>query len=90
MKYHFRTTKTFRQAFDGLSASNQKATKEAFAIFKKNPFEPSLNVHKIYKLSGIAKKAVFSITIKMNLKVIFIIDGDTIVSLDIGTHAIYK
>jgi len=33
---------------------------------------------------------VYAVDIEADLRVVFIVDGDTILSLDIGTHAIYK
>ena len=36
------------------------------------------------------RKTVFSVTIKGNLKAVFYVQGNTVVSFDIGTHDIYQ
>jgi hypothetical protein len=88
--YIFKRTPSFRRAFDNLNPDQQQAAKKAFQTFKKNPFDPSLNPHKINRLSAIYKKTVLSVTIKGDLKSVFYVDGGVVVSLDIGTHDIYK
>jgi mRNA-degrading endonuclease YafQ of YafQ-DinJ toxin-antitoxin module len=66
------------------------SAKEAFALFKQNPFDPRLRTHKIHHLSALYKKTIYAVRIEDDLRSIFYVDGENIVSLDIGTHAIYR
>jgi hypothetical protein len=89
--YVFKRTPQFRRAFDALSADDQNAAREAFKKFKANPLnDPGLKPHKINRLSALRKRTVRSVTIKGDLKAVFTIDGNSIISEDIGTHDIYK
>jgi hypothetical protein len=90
-EYIFRRTPAFRRAFDNLSGEDQEAARKVFReVFRENPFHPSLNTHKINRLSALARRTIYSVTIKGNLKAVFYLDGQTVVSMDIGTHDIYK
>jgi hypothetical protein len=88
--YVFKRTPQFRRAFDGLDPASQKAAKEAFKIFKKDPFDPALGTHKINRLSSVMKRIVYSVKIQSDLRATFYIKGNKVISLDIGTHDIYK
>jgi len=88
--YTFKRTPQFRRSFDGLSPDEQAAARQAFTIFKKNPFDPSLRTHKINRLSALHKKTVYSVAILNNLRAVFHMDGSVVTSLDIGSHDIYK
>lgn len=86
----FKRTPQFRRSFDDLSVAEQKAAKEAFAIFKNDPFDPRLRTHKINRLSALHKKTVYSVVILNNLRAVFHKEGSVVTSLDIGSHDIYK
>jgi len=88
--YEFRRTPQFRKAFDNLNEEQKEAAREAFKKFKLNPFDPSLKPHKINRLSALRKRTVHSVTISGNLKAVFTIDGNKVISEDIGSHDIYK
>jgi hypothetical protein len=88
--YVFKRTPQFRKSFDGLDPAQQKAAKEAFKIFKANPFDPRLRTHKINRLTSLLKHTVHSVTIDGDLRAVFTIRKNEVISLDIGTHAIYK
>jgi hypothetical protein len=49
-----------------------------------------LRTHKIHGLSGKLRRTIHSVSIESDLRAIFYIEGDVIVSLDIGDHAIYR
>jgi mRNA-degrading endonuclease YafQ of YafQ-DinJ toxin-antitoxin module len=88
--YVFKRTQQFKKSFDALSADDQQAAREAFKKFKADPKDASLNPHKINRLSSLRGKTVRSVTIKGNLRAVFTIQGNVIISEDIGTHDIYK
>jgi len=50
MKYRFRATRAFWRSFTKLPAQQQHRAREAFVIFKQNPFDSRLGAHKIQKL----------------------------------------
>ncbi|HWB59736.1 MAG TPA: hypothetical protein VG733_09595 [Chthoniobacteraceae bacterium] len=62
----------------------------AFKIFKENPFDPRLGTHKIHKLSAIYGKTIHSVCVENDLRSVFYVEGNRIVSVDIGTHDIYR
>ncbi|MGF1677779.1 MAG: hypothetical protein ACFCUX_01145 [Candidatus Methylacidiphilales bacterium] len=90
MNYRFRAAKSFRKALAKLPPGQKRSAKAAFSIFKKNPFDPRLRTHKIHKLSAVYGKTIYAVCIEDDLRAIFYIDGDTIWSVDIGAHAIYR
>ena len=90
MKYRFRTAKSFRRALSKLTDSQKKSAKEAFRIFREDPFDPRLRTHKIHKLSAAYGKTIYSVCIEGDLRAVFYLEGDTVWSVDIGSHAIYR
>lgn len=90
MSRRYKATKTFWKSFSKLTESQKRNAKETFKVFKVNPFDPSLRPHTIKKLSAEAKTNIWSVTIESDLRAIFLQDGDCVLTLDIGTHDIYK
>jgi plasmid maintenance system killer protein len=59
-------------------APRQKASaRTAFGIF-------------IHGLSAKLRRTIYSVSIESDLRAIFYLEGDVVVSLDIGDHAIYR
>ena len=90
MNYRFKTTLAFRKALGKLSVTQKQSAKRAFAIFKMNPFDPRLRTHKIHLLSAHYKRTIYAVWVEGDLRSIFYLDGEIVISLDIGTHAIYR
>jgi mRNA-degrading endonuclease YafQ of YafQ-DinJ toxin-antitoxin module len=90
MKYRDRATETFWENFYRLAPSQKESAREAWEIFKQNPFDARLRSHKIHRLSSIMKRTVHAVVIEGDLRVVFYVEADTIVSFNIGTHAIYS
>jgi hypothetical protein len=90
LNFKFKRSPAFRAAFDDLNDAQKNAANEAYKVFKKNPFDPSLRVHKINRLTSLYGSTVLSVTIQGNLRAVFTIEGSDVISLDIGTHDIYK
>ena len=88
--YQFLATHTFRKALSRLSAQQKRSAKEAFHIFKMDPFDPRLKTHKIHKLSALYGKTIYSVWIEPDLRAVFYLEQNRAVSVDIGTHAIYR
>jgi mRNA-degrading endonuclease YafQ of YafQ-DinJ toxin-antitoxin module len=90
VSYRFRAAKSFRKALAKLPPGQKLAAKAAFRIFKENPFDPRLRPHKIHKLSAAYGKTIHAVCIEGDLRAVFYVDGATIWSVDIGSHAIYR
>ncbi len=90
MSYQFNATKTFWENFYALSPSQKESTRRAWEIFKTDPFDARLRPYKIHSLSARYKRIIHSVTIEGDLRVVFLVEGNIITSLDIGKHAIYR
>jgi hypothetical protein len=90
MNYRYRATERFWTNFYRLSPSQKDAARAAWKIFRVNPFDPRLRPHKIHSLSAHYGRPIHAIEIEGNLRCTFYIEGDTVVTLTIGTHAIYR
>ena len=90
MNYRYRATETFWENFYRLAPSQKESVRRAWELFKQNPFDARLRPHKIQRLSNIMKRTVHAVVIEGDLRVVFHIEADTIVSFNIGTHAIYS
>lgn len=87
---HFKATRQFRKSFVKLSASQRQRAKEKFMVFKTDPFDQRLRTHKINVLSARAGTTVYSVVIESDLRAVFRVDGDTVTTLDIGSHDVYR
>lgn len=90
MNYRYRTAGSFRKALRKLSLEQKRSARQAFAIFKQNPFDPRLRAHKIHSLSARYKVTIYAVEIEGDLRAAFYLEGNTVWSVDIGTHAIYR
>ena len=90
MSYVFKTTKAFRKSFRALTKEQRKAARDAFKIFKENPFDSRLKPHKIHNLSPRYKVTIHSAVTEADLRALFYVDGSVVYSVDIGTHKIYR
>jgi hypothetical protein len=90
MKFQFKPTENFWESFYDLNPGQMDSTRRAWKIFKQNPFDPRLRAHKIYRLSAYYGRTVYAVEIEGDLRAVFYIEGNCVVTLDIGTHDIYK
>jgi mRNA-degrading endonuclease YafQ of YafQ-DinJ toxin-antitoxin module len=90
VSYRYRAAETFWDSFYALSPSQKESVRRAWQIFKDNPFDARLRPHKIHSLSARYKKTIYSAVIEGDLRVVFYIAGNTVWSVDIGTHALYR
>jgi hypothetical protein len=90
MPFKFEASKAFWKHFDKLNPQQQAAARDKFQTFKKDPFSPSLRPHKINRLTALLSRTVYAVDIEGDLRVTFYQDGQTIMSVSIGTHDIYK
>ena len=90
MNYRFRAAKTFWRSWSKLSPDQQRAARQSFQIFKQNPFDPRLRTHKIHRLSAQCGRTIYAVDIAADLRAAFYVEDDTVWSVSIGTHDIYK
>jgi mRNA-degrading endonuclease YafQ of YafQ-DinJ toxin-antitoxin module len=90
MKYRFQPTENFWESFYDLSPGQKDSARRAWKIFKENPFDPRLRTHKIQRLSAQYNRTIYAVDIEGDLRVVFFIKYDLVVTVDIGTHDIYK
>ena len=90
MSYQFKATETFWQNFHSLPTPQKESVRHAWQIFKQNPFDPRLRPHKIHSLSARYKKTIYSAVIEDDLRVVFYVEANTVWTVDIGTHALYR
>lgn len=90
MKYRFRASRAFWRNFAKLTAPQQENARKAFVIFKRNPFDPRLRSHKIQELSARYGRTIYAAEIEANLRVAFYVEGDAVITVDIGSHDLYR
>jgi len=90
MKYRYRAVESFWTSFYRLSPEQKASARKAWIIFKENPFDPRLRTHKIERLSARYKRTIYAVEIEGDLRSTFFLEGDTVISLIIATHDIYK
>ena len=52
MNYRFRAANSFWRSWSKPSRGQQQQARQAFPIFKQDPFDPRLRAHKIHRLSA--------------------------------------
>ena len=90
MSYRFRAARSFWRNWSRLSATQQEAARQAFSIFHKDPFDPRLRPHRIHRLSAYYRQTIYAVEILGDLRAAFYVEGETVWTVDIGTHDIYK
>jgi hypothetical protein len=90
MNYRCRAAKSFWRSWSRLSEDQQRAARRVFPLFKANPFDPRLRAHKIHRLSAYYGRTIYAVDIAGDLRATFYIEGETVWSVSIGTHDLYK
>jgi mRNA-degrading endonuclease RelE of RelBE toxin-antitoxin system len=90
VKYRFKTTPAFRKSLAKLDREQRQAARRAFLVFKADPFDPRLRTHKIHSLSARIGRTIYSVWVEADLRAVFYLEAGVVMSLDIGTHAIYR
>lgn len=90
MKYRFKPTENFWASFYDLTPRQKESARHAWNIFKQDPFDSRLRPHKIHRLSAHYGRTIYAVDIEDDLRAVFYVEHDWVVSVDIGTHDIYK
>lgn len=88
--FTFTAAEDFWKSFHALSNEHKALVREKWQRFKLDPFDRSLRTHTINRLTALYRTTVYSVVIAGNLRVIFIIKGERVITMDVGTHDIYK
>jgi len=88
--YRYAATEAFWEAFYKLPDSQKESVRAAWKIFKPDPFDPRLRTHKIHRLTAIMRRTVHAVVIEGDLRAVFYIEGNTVVTFGIGSHAVYR
>ena len=86
MRYRYRATERFWTSCYRLSPEQKESTRRAWEIFKEALFDPRLRAHKIQRLSAHYQRTIYAVEIEGDLRSLFYLDGDTVVSVVVGTH----
>lgn len=84
---NYRRTVRFKREFQGLPLEIQRAAKAKFALFSHDWRHPSLQIHKLEGLLWHGHQ-VFDLWLTKHYRVLFVLDGDVVVSFSIGAHSI--
>lgn len=90
MSYQYHATDDFWRNFYALPPEQKVSVRRAWEIFKANPFDPRLGTHKIHRLSAHYRQNIYAVRIEADLRVVFMIKGQEIWSLDVGSHDLYN
>ena len=90
MNYRFKPTENFWESLYKLTSGQKESAWRAWKIFKQNPFDPRLRPHKIHRLSAHYGRTIYAVEVEDDLRAVFYVEHDCVVTVDIGTHDIYK
>jgi hypothetical protein len=90
VSYRFKASETFWRNFYHLPDGQKASVRRAWKIFRANPFDQRPGVHKIHALSAKSGKTIYALAVEADLRAVFFVEGNTVFTVDIGTHAIYR
>ena len=88
--YRYVAQPQFWRNFKKLPHEQWESIRRVWRIFKRDPFDPRLATHKIHALSAIFGRTVYAVVVEGDLRITFYLDGDTVVTTNVGTHSIYR
>lgn len=88
--YRYVAQPQFWRNFRKLPRDQWDSVRRVWQIFKTDPFDPRLGTHKIHALSALFHRTVYAVVVEGDLRITFYMDDDTVVTTNIGTHAIYR
>ena len=88
--YRYEATEAFWASFYRLTDAQKESTRRAWEIFKHDPFDPRLHTHKIHRLSAHYGRIIHAVEIEADLRAVFHVAGDRVITVDIGTHDVCK
>jgi len=77
-------TRSFRQKLSNLPASVQEQAAKAYALWRRDPYHPSLQFKRVSQ-----RQLVYSARVSLNYRVLGLLESDHIYWYWIGTHDEY-
>jgi hypothetical protein len=90
MAYRYVAQPQFWRNFKKLPREQWASVRRTWQIFKVDPFAARFGTHKIHGLSAIFNRTVYAVVVEEDLRIIFYIEGNTVVTTNIGSHDIYR
>lgn len=78
------TTARFRSAFEKLPEHVRRQAKEAYQLFRQNPYHPSLHYKQVHPT-----RPIYSAPIGTNYRAVGVRDGEDMIWFWVGSHADY-
>jgi hypothetical protein len=78
------TSQGFWKSYAALPNEVRRQAREAYALFEKNPYYPSLHFRRVH-----STRPIFSVRISIHYRAVGIVEGDEITWFWIGSHADY-
>lgn len=78
------TTERFRRAFKHLPWHVQHQAREAYKLFRHNPYHPSLRLKQVHPT-----RSIYSVRIGMSYRALGVRDGEEIIWFWVGSHGDY-
>lgn len=85
-RYQFEATEAYWRRFYALPAKQKESCRKAWEIFRENPFDKRLRPHKLHGSSAQFGAAVHSVVIEEDLRTLFLVKGNRVISLDLVSH----
>jgi len=79
------TTEHFRKALERLPQSVQRQARQAYRLFKQNPYHPSLHFKQVHPT-----RPIYSARINLDYRAIGTREGDVMIWFWIGAHTDYE
>jgi hypothetical protein len=79
-----RTTERFRKAFEGLPEQVQRQAREAYKLFTRNPYHPSLRFKQVHPT-----QPIYSVRVSLEYRALGVREGEEMIWFWIGSHADY-
>ncbi|MCE9552408.1 MAG: hypothetical protein K8T91_03400 [Planctomycetes bacterium] len=79
-----RTTRQFRELLATLPAQIRRQARNAYELFRQNPFHPSLRFKQVHD-----DPLIYSTRVGIGYRAAGVLDGNTVVWFWIGSHADY-
>jgi hypothetical protein len=79
-----RTTRRFREAYANLPEEVRRQARQAYLLFRKDPYHPSLRFKKVDEETN-----TFSVRVGLGYRALGVMEGSTILWFWIGSHADY-
>jgi hypothetical protein len=80
----------FLAQLEGCRKSSSELLGRHFGFSRTTHLIPRLRPHKIHRLSAQFGRTIYAVEIAADLRATFYVEGETVWSVSIGTHDIYK